>query len=251
MHAVGPRFFSPWCLLAAVMVTGLSGCVMRRSPEPGPSQDEGPHPDGECAVAKGPACTFLGQIASRDFATHESENDAVRAITWLAKGCRFQDAQGCLEWGLFLQRLDSEPTLVKQGRSLIKLACDRGLPDGCATLGEQFKDGISGPRNRQEAMALFAKACDMGSARGCYLEGTSWFSGWGGPIDLVRARLLHQQGCDGGVGEACLGLAGMLFRGEGGPEDDEAAARMADRACTLGLKYACLDRQDEEAPEEP
>lgn len=251
MYTLAGRYLVPLGVVLAICAGAFSGCDMRRSTETSLQKEEGPHPDGDCARANGLACTFLGQVASRDFSTDPAENNAVRAITWLAKGCRFQEMQGCLEWGEFLQRLESEPVLVKQGRVLIQLACEKGLPDGCATLGQQYKDGISGPRNRQEALALFTKACDMGSAKGCYLEGTSWFSGWGGPIDLVRARLLHQQGCDGGVGEACLGLAGMLFRGEGGPEDDEAAARMADRACTLGLKYACLDEQDEEAPEEP
>ncbi len=235
------RFTLAFCLLVA------GSCTIRQKGNTELRTEEGPFPDGDCALAKGLACTFLGQTALRRFQAKESENDAVRAITWLSKGCRFHDWQGCLEWGKFLQRFNTEPGLVKQGRVLIELSCKQGLPDGCATLGEQFKDGISGPGSRARAMELFVMACEMGSPRGCYQQGTSDFSGWGGPVDLGRARDLHRIGCDGGVAEACLGSAGMMFRGEGGPEDDDEASRLADRACELGLKYACLGDEDESA----
>jgi uncharacterized protein len=131
-------------------------------------------------------------------------------------------------------------------------ACDQGLAQACAGLGNLY---ASPPRSEEDAQAdrpeakgpdyakavqLFEKACQLKDADGCAGLGILVADGKGAKKDLARAVGLWQKACEFGSNVDCLTVGNFLAEGRGEVKKDVARAKKVfDIACKRKYEDAC------------
>lgn len=182
------------------------------------------------------------------------EDDA-RAAELYARACDAGTAWSCYNLSLLLSQgqvqgvsADQAPTLAF-GR--LERACDLGMQEGCAALGERLRDGRGVAQDATRARELLTRSCSSGE--GCAALGDLLAEGLGGGRDLKGAASLYDRACRSYDPRGCRALAEMLQRGEGVKKDRALALDYLEHACEgLGDEESCAAwRQAGGVPDTP
>ena len=132
-------------------------------------------------------------------------------------------------------------TNVPRAAALYQIACDRGDPVACTTLGVRLSVGRGLPRERQRGLSLLERGCGARAWGACTQLGAAWWTGDGRPHDPAHAVLLFRSACETGDLLACA-WAGLATRDGVGTARDVAAGDAAlMRVCDAGDDIACAD----------
>ena len=93
-----------------------------------------------------------------------------------------------------------------RARSDYRIACEKGCPDGCVSLGLLYSRGEGGPKDKSRAVELYKKACEMGYSGGCNNLGVMFNNGEGGKQDKKEARRWYKKACEMGDETGCDNL---------------------------------------------
>ncbi len=114
--------------------------------------------------------------------------------------------------------------------------CDRGVAEGCFTLGLMHEGGLLEGASREAAESLYMRACGLNLPKACLALGA--FAEDQGAYQLARGS--YGKACRRGVALACSKLASLHEMGKGALADLAAAEALFDKACKAGEELGCV-----------
>jgi len=223
----------------SAMGCGSGSPPLQASALDAPTIQASPATDGELAAARIDA---EDPVARRclDAALRAETDDSATPCSQQTPGacaarCRKGDLFACQQLAEALG--DDEPTCADR---LLTLACERGQPSSCVTLGLWRLDPERPEHDPGAGTALLRRACDAGHARGCGVLGRA-LAAAAGDGDASEALALLERACALGDSAGCADAAHHLKHGDGVPSDMKRAAELARKACGLGEPRGCIE----------
>ena len=178
-----------------------------------------------------PACTSLGELYLEGVGVEAS---AASAEALLREGCEAKDWWGCYRLGALLAEADPA-----QGAALHETACQEGVPQACAALGDLLLRGDGIERDRERAATLYAQSCSDRHTRSCATLAKLYEKGAGVEKSATMAVGLYRTACAAGEHRSCYDLATLYAEGRGVTPDPDIALSLLEDTCEIGFGPAC------------
>ncbi len=172
------------------------------------------------------------------FSPHQSPEEFREASNAAEKACDSGIQLSCVKLGfLLIQEDKEEPSEKKLSRaiSLFKTACQKGIGQGCFSLGLAHLEGKGTAQNVDKGAQLMAKACRNKDFRGCAKAAVFLRRG----NRIAEAKAVLEIGCKSDDPESCAQLAFVLSNET--PPKFNRAADLFSAACTRGHVHSCFN----------
>ncbi|MFZ5891954.1 MAG: tetratricopeptide repeat protein [Myxococcota bacterium] len=216
-------------LLGVLILAACSQAARPRSLASSSSAPPRPH--------EGPACS--GTPCSGAAEASAQRNDTPRSQKELSEACHRKDVRACQQLGNALaHRENRSQEDLSEAFRYYQLACEGGLPDGCANVGAMYEEGWGVPVNIQKAREYYEATCNERTQLSCSDLGFLYEFGKGVPTDYAMALRFYEMACN--ASESDCNALGCLYRaGHGVERDPKRAASLYTRACNAGVGQAC------------
>ncbi|MEM9014800.1 MAG: tetratricopeptide repeat protein [Pseudomonadota bacterium] len=144
-------------------------------------------------------CTIVGEMY-RD--GDGVPTDTSKAFTYYKAACSGNQPVGCHNYGLFLERRNTQTDLI-QARNAYEKICTENITNGCARLALMYSDGRGGEKKLSLVRSTARKSCEADDFEGCTVLGIFLMSDLYGPPKIDEAKTFLKKGCDGGNDHGC------------------------------------------------
>jgi TPR repeat protein len=178
------------------------------------------------------ACVALGRLLK---AGDGVAKDVPGAVSLFKRACDAEQAWGCANLADCYHNGEGVSKDERLASQLYEHSCNHGHPSACTMVA--IEHDVGGPfPDPKVAEVAFGKACDGGVADACALLGNLKSKD---DSDMKSALPYYSRGCDLKDGVSCHVIGLTLFYGLGVSPDRAQALTAFTRACTLGYKESC------------
>jgi serine/threonine protein kinase len=164
----------------------------------------------------------------------------LESIPLYSTACDKGVIEGCFSLGLMYENGQKGiPKDIVRAVEFYDKACNSGNTDSCINLCKIYHDGNGVRKDSTRAAQLCSKACDAGDAIGCTNLGIMYHFGEGVGRNYLRAAALYSKACDAGNANGCENLGHLYINGFGVQKDIEKGLRLYKMSCSLGEKESC------------
>lgn len=161
-----------------------------------------------CVNGFSAACTNYGVAVY--FGRGGTKEDRGLAFKLWERACRLGDFAACSNAGVVVNKgeggLTRDPA---SARRLFEVACKNNDAGGCSNYAFMLENGLSGPKDKNEAFKLYLGACEKGNPAGCINGGLLLEESFPNDLSYVQKALaLYEKACDmPSAGDGCASFA--------------------------------------------